>query len=120
MPNPWSLEAILKRGPHAADDPLNMSNVRSSAVGAVSAGDQLIFIPTPTLGCWVTIISDTDCYYHLGQGTGSLDRTASATNSYFLPAGVEREWWCIGGYQDRIVTVQKTIPGRIYRFPSNH
>lgn len=118
--NPWSLEATLKRFPRAATDTLIVGpNVRRSAIGAASASDAIINGTMPELGCWVTIISDTDCYVHVQSSTVS-PIAASATVSFPLPANTPIEGWMVPKYDDLIVVIRKLADGNLYRFMSNH
>lgn len=124
----FGVETILKVPPHPSSgiDTANNNvsigaSVRSSAVGAASTSDNVLnggALATLTqLGVWITWCSDTDCYIHFQPPGGSS--AASSTNSLFLPAGVERDYFHRPNRDDTVFMIQKTAGGRLYRWQSS-
>ena len=126
MTTPGTFEAVYKLPPAAADGTGGTGATRpfSSAVGAVgltvtpvttqTATDPAT-IPNP-FGCYITWISDTDCYIRVGDVTMSAVAT---TSDHFLPAGVSMEWWHRGGIDTHFSVIQKTASGTIKRYRSS-
>jgi hypothetical protein len=122
MATPGSFEAVMKLPPGAADG-TGANRPFSSAVGptglAVTAVTTLTAtdpatIPNP-FGCYVTWISDTDCYVRVGTSTMNV----ATTSDQFLPAGVSTEWWHRGGIDTHFSVIQKTAAGTIKRYRSS-
>lgn len=115
-------EAILKSPPGAAagagfNRPFSTSiSGVASAVAAVTTltANDAAGIPPMPFGCFVTWISDTDCYVRVGDANVGVATTAD----WFLPAGVAVDWWHDGS-QSSFSAIQKTAGGTVKRYRSN-
>lgn len=119
----FGIEALLKRPPHFAADVLpGISPIRRTAIGGASSAADFILnggdAAVPPTGCYVTWIADTDCYLHM-QSSTIAGFAATAASSMFLPAGVFVDWWHKPLFDDRVVVIQKTAGGFLYRWMSS-
>jgi hypothetical protein len=116
------LEAILKSPPAAAG---GTAASRPFATTVAATGSAVVPVTTLTaadgavipypLGCFITWISDTDCYIRVGDSTISI----ATTSDWFLPAGVAVDWWHNGQTQTHFSVIQKTTGGTIKRYRSS-
>lgn len=126
MPIPGVLEALYKLPPGAADGTGGTGATRPFA--STVSGTGLTVTPVTTLtasdpaaipnpfGCYITWISDTDCYVRVGDPTMT---SVATTSDHFLPAGVSMEWWHRGGIDTHFSVIQKTAGGTIKRYRSS-
>ena len=120
----WGTETILKIPPHRATDTSEAGTphtVRATTISGTASNDNVLNggpSAFPKLGCWVTFISDTDCYIHFGSSVTGTP-VATAASSCFLPAGVYVDWWCMPGRDDSLSVIQKTAGGTLQRWQSS-
>lgn len=122
MAIPGNFEAVMKLPPGPSDSTTAKNRPFSSAVGAVG----LVVTPVTTLtatdaaaipnpfGCYITWISDTDCYVRIGTSAMNI----ATTSDQFLPAGVSMEWWH-RPVDTHFSVIQKTASGTIKRYASS-
>lgn len=119
----FGIEALLKRPPHnTSDNNPGVSWIRRTVIGPTSSSADFILnggdSAVPPTGCYVTWIADTDCYLHM-QSSSIAGFAASASTSQFLPAGVFVDWWHKPLIDDRVVVIQKSASGILYRWMSS-
>jgi hypothetical protein len=119
---PGQFEAVIKLPPGPSDSTTAKNRPFSSTVGPVG----LAVTPITTLtasdpaaipaqfGCYITWISDTDCYIRVGPSTMNI----ATTSDQFLPGGVSMEWWH-RATDTHFSVIQKTAGGTIKRYQSN-
>lgn len=69
----------------------------------------------PFGGCYITWISDADCFVRVGTSTMNV----ATTSDHFLPAGVERTWWHDPNTQTHFSVLQRVGAGTLKRYRSN-
>lgn len=112
------LEAILKAPPG-----INGNRVFSTTTSAVATASAVITTATgsdpafiPATGCFITWICDADCYIKVGD---SASMAVATSADWFLPAGVEKEYWHFGQTQSYFSVLQKTAAGTLKRYRSS-
>ncbi len=109
--------AILKRPPHGASSGDAFEVYTTAFTGSSSASTAVL--PSngglPSGGCFVTWIADADCYVRVGKGTVA----AATSGDWFLPAGVQVDWWHNDTEDLNFTVIQKTSAGNLKRYRSN-
>jgi hypothetical protein len=115
------LEALLKAPPGAAGSATGNRPFSTSITGVASSAT-LVTSNTandpaaiPELGCFVTWVSDTDCYLRVGDANVG----SATTSDMFVPSGVTFDWWHNGKTQLYFSVLQKTAGGTIKRYRSS-
>lgn len=113
------LEAILKAPPGAANGGGN--RVFSTAFTTATSATVITTLTTtdgaviPEIGAFVSWISDADCYVRVGDASVG----SATTSDWFLPAGVQVDWWHNGKTQTHFSVLQKTTGGTLKRYRSS-
>lgn len=126
MPTPGIQEALSKLPPGPADGVAG-NRPFASAVGATGlavtpvttiTSTDAAAIPNP-FGCYITWISDTDCYVRVGPPSiNGVAMNIATSSDHFLPAGASVEWWHRAS-DTHFSVIQKTAAGTIKRYRSN-
>jgi hypothetical protein len=119
----YGVETMLKRAPRPTSSG-GQRGVKITAITGTTADDSVLnnwvsgSDVIQTTAVWITWISDTDCFIAFYQQGGN-SQTLSPTNGLFLPAGVYLDIWHIPKADDRVLVIQKTAGGNLYRWQSS-
>lgn len=112
-----NFEVTIKPAPAAAGSTAATRPFATAVSGVATAAAPVTTVTLPDnaaipeIGCVVSWISDTDCYVRVGDANVG----SATTSDWFLPAGVEVDWWHNGKTQTHFSVLQKTAGGTIKR-----